>query len=335
MGEQCRYVLGTLTQRWQVQADDVQAVEEIGAEFAPLDRLLERLRGGRDDADVHPLGLATTHSTDFALLQHAQELGLQVEGEVADLVEEQRTFVRDLEEPHPIRDRAGERALRVSEELGLQELSGNRRAVDGGETALGPGAQAMNGPSEHLLARAALAGDEHRGIVLGHPARQLKQVPHGAALENHEIAQGIDAQARAESLDLAAESFPLFGLPNGHDHFVRTKRLWQVVVCPFVHGGDGGVLVAVGAHHDEQGGPRSGAVAPEEGESVHLGHANVTQDEVERLRAGPAQGLLRIALGRDLVARLLEQQRERMSEPGIVVNDQHTHGFHLPARRKP
>src|SRR6185369_14696346 len=45
MGEQRRHVLGPLAQRRQVQVDDVQAVEQIGAELAQLDRVLERLGG--------------------------------------------------------------------------------------------------------------------------------------------------------------------------------------------------------------------------------------------------------------------------------------------------
>ena len=85
----------------------------------------------------------------------------------------------------------------------------------------------------------------------------------------------------------------------------------------------------------EQRGAALGAVAPEEGQPVHLGHPHVAQDRVERLGGGATQGLLGVALRRDLVPRLLQQQRERLPESGIVVNDQQTHRNHLLVVRRP
>ena len=64
-----------------------------------------------------------------AVLQHAQHLRLRGEAHVADLVEEQRAAVGLLELPGAIGDRAGERALHVAEQLALDQLARNRRAV--------------------------------------------------------------------------------------------------------------------------------------------------------------------------------------------------------------
>ena len=85
-------------------------------------------------------------------------------------------------------------------------------------------------------------------------------------------------------LDLAAQLLALVRLADGHGDFVGAERLLEVVVGALAHGGDGGVLAAVGAHHDEQRVALVGAVPPEEGEAVHLGHAHVAEDEVELLR---------------------------------------------------
>ena len=64
-----------------------------------------------------------------ALLQHAQELHLHLAGELADLVEEQGAAVRELEATGLLRDRAGERAALVAEELALEQvLRGSRRS---------------------------------------------------------------------------------------------------------------------------------------------------------------------------------------------------------------
>src|SRR5262249_44534800 len=58
--------------------------------------------------------------------------------------------------------RARERALHVAEELGLEQGRRERRAVDADERARAAGALVMDGARHELLARAALAEDQHR-----------------------------------------------------------------------------------------------------------------------------------------------------------------------------
>ena len=65
-----------------------------------------------------------------ALLDRAQQLRLHRQRQVADLVEEQRAAVGRLEEALAVVGGAGERALAIAEELGLEQLLGNRAAVD-------------------------------------------------------------------------------------------------------------------------------------------------------------------------------------------------------------
>jgi hypothetical protein len=132
-----------------------------------------------------------------------------------------------------------------------------------------------------------------------------------------------------------AEPLALLGLADRHGHFVGAERLVEIVVRAFSHGGERRVLGAVRAHHDEQGGAALGAVAAEEGDPVHLGHPHVAEDGVERLRGGAAQRLFGVAFRGDLVPRFLQQQRERLPEPGIVVNDQQTHRNHPLVVRRP
>ena len=72
-----------------------------------------------------------------ALLEHAQELGLQAERHVADLVEEERAAVRAAGRARASAVFASVKApLRVAEELALEEALGHRGAVDGDEGAL-------------------------------------------------------------------------------------------------------------------------------------------------------------------------------------------------------
>ena len=58
--------------------------------------------GGADHADVDLDFLAAAETLDHPLLQEAQQLGLQAEGQVADLVEEQGAAVGMLDLAHGV-----------------------------------------------------------------------------------------------------------------------------------------------------------------------------------------------------------------------------------------
>ena len=73
------------------------------------------------DAHVGAQRLVAADAPELARLEHAQQLRLHVEGQLADLVEEQRAAVGVLERALARRDGAGERAALVPEELALDE----------------------------------------------------------------------------------------------------------------------------------------------------------------------------------------------------------------------
>ena len=78
---------------------------------------------------------------------------------------------------------AGERALRVTEQLRLDQVLGQRRAVDLDERALAPGRTLVQGVGDQLLAGAALADDQHVGVRVGHRGDRLQHAldPGGGA----------------------------------------------------------------------------------------------------------------------------------------------------------
>ena len=102
------------------------------------------------------------------VVEEAQELRLARQRRLRDLVEEERAAVRDLDEAAPRPDGAGEGPALVTEQLALEERLADRRAVHLDERALPARALGVEHPRHQLLARAALAGDEHRA----HPARR-------------------------------------------------------------------------------------------------------------------------------------------------------------------
>ena len=97
MPDEERDVLAPLPQRRQPDGEDAQAVVEVLAEAAVRHGPLEVAVGGGDDPHVHLAGPAGADALELAVLEDAEELRLDVEGELADLVEEERAPVGQLE----------------------------------------------------------------------------------------------------------------------------------------------------------------------------------------------------------------------------------------------
>src|SRR5205807_8368058 len=124
------YVFAALGQRREVNLDRVEAEEEVLAEAARGDLLLEVGVRRRDDAHVRAPRLRRADALELAGLQHAQELRLEVRRHVRDLVEEERAAVRQLEAADAVTLRVGERAADVAEQLRLEGAFGERARVD-------------------------------------------------------------------------------------------------------------------------------------------------------------------------------------------------------------
>ena len=176
---------------------DGQPVEEIAPERSVLDLHLEILVGRGDEADVdlhRSLGADRGHPL---FLDDPQKLGLERQRHLADLVEEQRAAVRHLEQAAPALAGARERALAEPEQLGLEQLGRDGRAVHGDERLVAPGAREVDRAGEELLADPGLAVDQHRRVELGHRAQQLEHLLHRLALR-HDVLEGEPLLVPAE-----------------------------------------------------------------------------------------------------------------------------------------
>ena len=96
--DQQRDVFLALAQRRQLHRDDVQPVVQVLAEPPVVHHRAQVDVGGRDDAHVHLDRVDAAEAHELALLDHAQQLGLRLERDVADLVEEDAALVGDLEQ---------------------------------------------------------------------------------------------------------------------------------------------------------------------------------------------------------------------------------------------
>src|SRR5207247_4586178 len=105
--------------------------------------------------------------------------------QVSDLVQEQRAAVGQLEPPLLGLDRAAERAALVAEQLALDQVPGDRGAVDLDERSGRAPRQLVDCVRDQLFAGAVLAGDEHPALGRANLPERLAQGAHRSAVADH------------------------------------------------------------------------------------------------------------------------------------------------------
>src|SRR5690606_10722984 len=105
---------------------------------------------------------------------------------------------RGLEEAGLVAIRAGESALHVPEQLGLEQVLGYRAAVERYECGIAAVALAVDQAGDQLLAGAALARDEHGRRVAGDLGGDLEGAGHGGRLRDDLAVAPLDADFLAQ-----------------------------------------------------------------------------------------------------------------------------------------
>ena len=173
-----RDVPGALAERRQGDGHDREAEVEVAPEAARLGLAREVAVRRRDDADVDGHVALAPEAPHAAVLEDAQELGLERRRELADLVEEERPAARLLEAARAGAVRARERAALVAEELALDEGLGQRGGVDGDERARGARRARVEPPRDELLARARLPRHEDGDVGRGDAVDEREDLEH-------------------------------------------------------------------------------------------------------------------------------------------------------------
>ena len=86
--------------------EGVQPVEQVFSEFASLDQLNQIPVGGRYQANIEAYLTGAAYSRGFTLLNHTQQLGLNMQGQLTYLIEKQRAVVRLLKNTRLVFDGA-------------------------------------------------------------------------------------------------------------------------------------------------------------------------------------------------------------------------------------
>ena len=109
-------------------------------------------------------GPGASQPLEFSFLEHTQQLGLKLQRNIADLVEEYRTAVRQLEAADALCNGASERAFLVSEQLAFEQACRYSRAVELDEGVRAAKAEIVDRARDQFFSRPRLAVDEHGRI---------------------------------------------------------------------------------------------------------------------------------------------------------------------------
>src|SRR5882672_6114543 len=145
----------------ELEARDVEAVEQVGAEAIVGDGCFERRVRPRDDSSVKGTLLGSAETAETPVFDNAQELCLELEWELDNLVEKDGARSGDLEQSTLQRSRIGERARLVAEQLALEERLWNCRAIDRHEGLRRSRAGSMDAARKKLLSRPRLTDEQY------------------------------------------------------------------------------------------------------------------------------------------------------------------------------
>ena len=173
--QQVDIVFVALAQGGHLDLNAGQAVVEVLAELARGHGVGQVHVGGGDDAHVGLLHLGGADFHELAVLQDAQQQGLGLARQLADLVEKEGPAVGLLEVALPLADGAREGSLLVAEQLGVDGALGDGAAVHGKVFARLAAAELVNDLGNVLLAHAALARDQDREVRRGHGHGRLQR----------------------------------------------------------------------------------------------------------------------------------------------------------------
>src|SRR6516165_7012001 len=127
---QNRDIFFALSQRGNLQWENIETVIKVFAKTARGYLFFQISIGGRDDPHIRLPGSVLAYTFITLLLQNPQQLGLQLQRDFTDLVQEQGSTGGEREAAGSILDSPGERALGVTEKFAFKQFLRDRSAID-------------------------------------------------------------------------------------------------------------------------------------------------------------------------------------------------------------
>ncbi len=201
-----------------------------------LDLVFEVAVRRRNDTHVDADVGCAAHALEGLLFEKAQQLRLQPRHHLADFVEEHRAAVGHLEQAALLLARIGKRATLVAEQLALEQRFGQRRAGDVHERLGRAVARVVQHLRRKILARAALARQQHRGRrARGNLLQQCLQLGNRRAVADDAIEAVGLGLGRAKRAHFPAQPRGFERFFDQHRDLVEVERLVRVVIRAGLH----------------------------------------------------------------------------------------------------
>ncbi len=182
----------------------------------------------------------------------------------------------------------------------------------------------VKGAGDQLLARAALAGHEHRRVAVGDARDQIEEPLHRRALAEERTEAARLGDRAAERRDLLAELSLLHRARDDEREQLGLDGLGDEVVRAGADGPDGGVEARVGRDDDDEdvGADREDPLAKLG--AVEGRHPEIGEDQVEVVGGDELERVPPRRARLDVEAVTAEHQREQLAHRLIIVHDEHT-----------
>lgn len=209
--------------------DNLDAIIQIFTKTPISDGFFQIAMCGANDADVGAHGAATTDPFECTILKESQELALNVERQVTEFVKKKCSAFGQF---HFARDAticARKCTSFVAEELTLDELRGQRRAIDRDKRSRLTARVHMNGASEETFAAACFTTEKNGGIRLSCKLYFLVNRGDCRASSNDAVERTLQNETRIASIRSAQ---------RGHRERSRqlTRERYEVAFVFFVEG---------------------------------------------------------------------------------------------------
>ena len=276
------------------------------------------MRGGQHP-HVHRNLFIAADALDVFFLEHAQQLDLGAQAQVANLIEEDGAEVGLLEAADPPGVRAGVSAAFVAEQFAFQQRLRDGRAIHRDERLVGAFAVLVNRPRHQFLARAGFAANEHGDGSGGHTPDFLVDGLHGAAVADD---GGLGGVGFAHFQWLGHEAAAGHGFGDEIEQFAHIKRFEEIVVGAKLGGFNGGFGRAESSHHDDGKFRLGGVELLDQFEAGQAWHLQIGEHYIARVFLGEGQSIIAARGHGDLVAFGLQLLFQRRCNAGVVFDQQ-------------
>ena len=123
-------ILSTITQRWKMKLDGIQAIKEVLPECSFSHLLAQMGIRSRQNSHIHMAHLVGTNALSFTLLYHRQEFLLHRQVQISNLIQKESTAIRRFYSSFLRIPGIRKRPLLVSEKFTLEKILRNATQVD-------------------------------------------------------------------------------------------------------------------------------------------------------------------------------------------------------------